>query len=367
MKITRIDCIPFNLPLKNPVRFAGGRLAVSEHVLVQVHTADGLVGTAEAPSRPFFYGESQASMIEAVRKWFAPALMGRSALDIEHAWAAFREVEHNDTIKGALDIALHDIVGQALSQPCHRLLGGWSDSARITYICGYGEPQAMAEEALAVRERWGITSFKLKVGIDAAQDVRMLHTLRAALPEELLYVDGNSGLNGRDALRVLDAASEIGLAWAEEPVHRDDRPGRAMVQRHTRVPIMGDESCRNPEETARELADGFVQLVGIKTARTGFRVSRDILAQCAALRVRNVIASQGDSTVGVMAALHFTVAHANTASQPAELAFHLNTQADLLQDGCLPTIVAGHMQAPTAPGLGLRLDPDKLAHYRVDR
>ena len=36
MKITRIDCIPFNLPLKNPVRFAGGRLAVSEHVLVQV-------------------------------------------------------------------------------------------------------------------------------------------------------------------------------------------------------------------------------------------------------------------------------------------------------------------------------------------
>jgi L-alanine-DL-glutamate epimerase-like enolase superfamily enzyme len=139
-----------------------------------------------------------------------------------------------------------------------------------------------------------------------------------------------------------------------------------MVQRHTRVPIMGDESCRNPEETARELADGFVQLVGIKTARTGFRVSRDILAQCAALRVRNVIASQGDSTVGVMAGLHFTVAHANTASQPAELAFHLNTQADLLQDGCLPTIVAGRMQAPTAPGLGLRLDPDKLARYRVD-
>ena len=60
-------------------------------------------------------------MIEAVRKWFAPALMGRSALDIEHAWAAFREVEHHDTIKGALDIALHDIVGQALGQPCHRL------------------------------------------------------------------------------------------------------------------------------------------------------------------------------------------------------------------------------------------------------
>ena len=367
MKITRIDCIPFNLPLKHPVRFAGGRLAVSEHVLVQVHTNEGLVGTAEAPSRPFFYGESQASMVEAVRKWFAPALVGRSALEIERAWAAFDEVEHNDTTKGALDIALHDIAGQALGKPCHQLLGAWDDSARVTYICSYAAPEAMAEEALAIRARYGIDSFKLKVGIDAKQDVRMLHTLRAALPDALLYVDGNSGLSGPDALRVLDAAFEIGLAWAEEPVHRDDRPGRAMVKRHTRVPIMGDESCRNPAEAARELADGFVQLVGIKTARTGFRISRDIVAQTRALRGRNVVASQGDSTVGILAALHFTAAHRATAAQPAELTFHLNTQADLLEDGGVPAIVGGRMKASDAPGLGIRLDPAKLAQYRIDR
>lgn len=366
MKITGIDCIPFDLPLKHPVRFAGGRLAVSEHVLVQVHTDEGLTGTAEAPSRPFFYGESQASMIEAVRKWFGPALIGRSALAIERAWAAFSEVEHNDTIKGALDIALHDIAGQALGQPCHRLLGGWDDTCRVTYICSHAAPEVMAEEALAIRQRYGINSFKLKVGIDPLQDVRMLHTVRKALPEALLYVDGNSGLTGADAVRVLEAAYEIGLAWAEEPVHRDDRPGRAMVHRHTRVPIMGDESCRNPAEVARELSDGFVQLVGIKTARTGFRISRDIVAQTAALRGRNVVASQGDSTVGILAGLHFTVAHRATAAQPAELAFHLNTQADILQDGCVPPIVDGCMRAPDTPGLGIRIDPDKLARHRKD-
>lgn len=365
MKITRIDCIPFNLPLKHPVRFAGGILAVSEHVLVQVHTDDGFVGQAEAPSRPFFYGESQASMVEAARKWFAPALLGQDPMAIERAWALFSEVEHNDTIKGALDIALHDIAGQALGVPCHRLLGGWDTSARVTYICGYAAPQVMAEEALRIGERYGIDSFKLKVGMDARQDVAMLHTLRRALPDATLYVDGNSGLNGPDALRVLDAGYETGLAWAEEPVHRDDRSGRAMVQRHTRVPIMGDESCRNPAEVAREIADGFVQIVGIKTARTGFRVSRDITAQSSALRVRNVIASQGDSTLGIMAALHFTVAHRATASQPAELSFHLNIEADLLQDDNLPPIVGGRMEAPMEPGLGVRLDPEKLARYRV--
>ena len=55
------------------------------------------------------------------------------------------------------------------------------------------------------------------------------------------------------------------------------------------------------------------------------------------------------TTVGILAAMHFTVAHRNTATQPAELAFHLNTQADLLLDGSVPTITGGRMRAPTGP------------------
>jgi L-Ala-D/L-Glu epimerase len=365
MKIVAVECIPFSLPLAHPVRFAGGRLDTTEHVLVQVHTDDGLVGIAEAPSRPFFYGESQAGMVEAVRRWFGPLLVGSDPLSIERAWAAFGEVEHNNTIKGALDIALHDIAGQALGVPCHRLLGGWDTSVRVTHICGYDAPAAMADEALAIRERWGIDCFKLKVGIDPRQDVEMLHTLRRALPDATLYVDGNSGLNGPDAVRVLDAGYEVGLVWAEEPVHRDDRAGRAFVARHSRVPIMGDESCRTPQETARELDDGFVHVVGVKTARTGFRLTRDIVAHCTARRVRNVVASQGDSTLGAAAALQFAVAHRATALQPAELAFHLSIGADLLVE---PLVVRdGRMTASDRPGLGVRIDPEKLARHRVDR
>lgn len=365
MKIVAVECIPFSLPLARPVRFAGGTLATTEHVLVRVVTDEGLVGHAEAPSRPFFYGESQAGMVEAVRRWFGPMLLQRDPFCIERAWAGFDEVEHNNTVKGALDIALHDLMGQALGQPCHRLLGGWTDAVRVTHICGYGPPQAMIDEALAMRERHGIDSFKLKVGIDPRQDVEMLHAVRRALPDALLYVDGNSGLNGPDAVRVLHAGSEVGLAWAEEPVHRDDRPGRAFVARHARIPIMGDESCRTPAETARELDDGFVHVVAIKTARTGFRVSRDIAAQCAARRVRNVVASQGDSTIGIVAGLHFAVAHRQTALQPAELAFHLNTGSDLLADPV--EIRDGRLAVSDRPGLGLRIDPDKLERYRVDR
>ena len=363
MKVTHINCTPFNLPLKRPVRFANGSLAVTENVLVEIHTDEGLVGRAEAPSRPFFYGESQASMMEAVQKWFGPLLTGLHPLQIEQAWAAFATVEHNNTIKGALDIALHDLAGQILSQPCHRMLGAWATQVRVTYICGYDTPEAMAQEALMVRERHGITSFKLKVGIDTRHDVQMLHTLRRALPDALLYVDGNSGLSGPDAIRVLDAGYEVGLRWAEEPVHRDDRLGRALVARHSKVPLMGDESCRNPEEATREINEGIVQAVSIKTARTGYRMSRDIVAQCSARRVQTVVGSQGDSTLGIVCALHFAAAHRATAINPAELSFHLNTESDILAE---PVPVRdGMLVVPDGPGLGIQIDKQKLDHYRV--
>jgi L-alanine-DL-glutamate epimerase-like enolase superfamily enzyme len=365
MKIISIDCVPFSLPLKHPVRFAGGRLAVTEHVLLSIRTDEGLVGIAEAPSRPFFYGESQASMVAAVRQWFAPALVGLSPFEIERAWSVMNGVEHNNTIKGAIDIALHDLMGRALGVPCHRLLGAWSDRIAVTHICSYASPGAMAEEALQMQACHGIFCFKLKVGIDPRQDVEMLHTVRRALPDAQLYVDGNSGLSGPDAVRVLEAGYEVGLLWAEEPVHRNDRAGRSFLARHTRVPIMGDESCRTPDEVQREMADGHVQIVAIKTARTGFRVSRDILAQCAAGRVRNVVASQGDSTLGIASALQFAVAHQATAMHPAELAFHLNTESDLLADPL--EIRNGLIFAQDRPGLGVEVDPSKLARYRVDR
>jgi len=364
MKITRIDCTPFSLPLSKPVTFAAGVLAVTEHVLIEIHTDQGLVGRGEAPSRPFFYGESQRSVVTAVEKWFAPALVGQSPFAIERAWAAFASVEHNNTAKGAIDIALHDLMGQALGQPCYRLLGDYADWARVTYVCGYGPPQAMAEEALRLNASHGITAFKLKVGLNPQQDVEMLRTVRRALPEATLYVDGNQGLRAQDAIRVLAEAEAQGIVWAEEPVHKDDRVGRRHVAKAANVPILGDESCRTAEEVTREIDEEAIHLISIKVARTGFRVSRDIVAQCLARRIRPMSGSQGDSGIGVVAGLHFCAAHKATQSLPAELCFHLNLSDDVLAEPL--QVREGKLALSDAPGLGIAIDRDKLAHYRAD-
>jgi L-Ala-D/L-Glu epimerase len=107
------------------------------------------------------------------------------------------------------------------------------------------------------------------------------------------------------------------------------------------VPILGDESCRTLDEVAREIADGAVHLVSIKVARTGYRVSRDIIALA---RVRPISGSQGDSGIGVVADWHFCAAFRGTQQRPAELSFMLNFADDLLEEPLIVT--AGSLALP---------------------
>ncbi|WP_247196526.1 hypothetical protein [Streptomyces sp. GESEQ-35] len=74
MKITAIEAVPYAIPYTKPLRFASGEVRTAEHVLVRVHTDAGLTGVADAPPRPFTYGETQASVIGEGIRAAAPAV-----------------------------------------------------------------------------------------------------------------------------------------------------------------------------------------------------------------------------------------------------------------------------------------------------
>src|ERR1700749_5316080 len=82
-KITKAEATPFSIPYRKPLRFASGEVTEAEHVLVRVHTDDGLTGTAEAPPRPFTYGETQASILAIISSLFAPQVTRLSPLERE--------------------------------------------------------------------------------------------------------------------------------------------------------------------------------------------------------------------------------------------------------------------------------------------
>ncbi|MDQ8704989.1 enolase C-terminal domain-like protein [Streptomyces sp. LHD-70] len=366
MNIAKIEAIPFAIPYRKPLKFASGEVHTAEHVLVRVHTDDGLTGMAEAPPRPYTYGETQESIVAVIDKIFAPQILGLSPLEREAVHARLDRTVGNPTAKAALDMALWDILGQAAGVPVSGLLGGYTDRMRVSHMVGFAPAAHMVAEAERIRDVYGITTFKVKVGRRPyTDDVDACRALREALgPEVELYIDGNRGWTASESARALHEMADLGLTFAEELCPADDVLGRRWLVRQSPVPFIADESATDAAEVTRELLGGSATAISIKTARTGFTASQRVLHQCEGLGVEMVMGNQIDGQIGTLCTVAFGGAHRSTARRAGELSNFLDMTDDLLTEPL--SIEDGTLRIREGAGLGFAIDPDKLARYRQD-
>lgn len=363
MRIARLEAVPFRIPLRHPVRWATGRADVADHVLVRVHTDEGLTGVAEAIPRPSIYGESQVGIVHALREWFAPMLVGENPFAVERVWARLGEVAFNHTAKAAIDLALHDIAAQRAGVPLCEYLGGWTDRVPVTWMVHLKSPGAVAEE-VAARAAEGFRSFKLKGGVDPDADVETVRRVRARVGDRpLVYVDANQGYRLEVALRVMREFAALNVAFVEEPLPVGQMPARVHLGRAGALPVLGDDSCFTPADVARELAAGAVRLVSVKPARTGVFLSRKVLALAEAAGAACLIGTQGESMLGTLASAHLG-AGARFA-YPGEHGLFTLLADDILAEPL--RFEDGALVLPRRPGIGAVIDEEKLAHYRLDR
>jgi L-alanine-DL-glutamate epimerase-like enolase superfamily enzyme len=365
VRITALEAIPFAVPYRRPAEFASGALTTAENVLVRVRTDSGLVGQAEAQPRPYTYGETQASIVHTVSDRLGALLVGLNPLDIEVVNERCGRIAGNHVARGAVDLAVWDLVGKILDRPCHTLLGGFAGEIDVAHMVSFGKPQAMAEDALAMHDRLGVRTFKIKVGRTPELDVDATRAIRDALPHADLYVDANRGWSYEDAVRAGDELVALGVRAIEEPISVDDRAGRRRLAERWPVPIVGDESCISLAHVDRALDEGAVRAVSVKTARTGFTESRRILDLCLGRSTPVVIGSQYEGAIGAMATIAFAAAFAATAGQAAELTNFLDLEDDVMASP--PLIQDGRAVVPTSAGLGVEVDEERLARYRLDR
>ena len=364
VRITAVEAIPFSLPYRRLPVFASGRVSRADNVLVRVHTDAGLVGQAEAQPRPYTYGETQASIVRAVRGPLAERLTGLDPLRLGLIAERCGQLAGNTVARGAVDLAVWDLAGQVLGRSCHDLLGGAAPDVAAAHMLSFGDPAAMAEEAVAVHESHGVRTFKVKVGRAPALDVAATRAIRNALPEADLYVDANRGWSYDDALLAGDELIALGVRAIEEPIAVEDAAGRRRLAERWPVPLAGDESCISLAHVERALDEGAVRQVSIKTARTGFTESSRILDLCLARGTTAVVGSQYEGAIGATATIAFAAASPATAGRPAEITNFLDLAHDLVVRP--PAVRAGRAAAGTAPGLGLEVDEERLQRHRVD-
>lgn len=366
MKIAKVEAIPYAIDYLKPLAFASGEVRAAEHVLVRVHTDDGVIGTADAPPRPFTYGETQTSVRSIIADHFAADMVGVGILEREVVHARLNRTVGNPVAKAALDMAIWDAIGQTLGASVTELLGGFTDRVQVSHMVGFAPTEQMIAEAERIRETYGITTFKVKVGRRPYRlDVEACRALRAAMPDAELYVDGNRGWTPSESARALSDMAELDLSFAEELCPADDVLGRRWLVERSPIPMYADESVPTPADVTRELLAGAATGISIKTSRTGFTTSQQILGQCQGMGVEVYVGNQIDTQIGSLCAAAFAAAYPLTARRPAELSNFLDMSDDLLVEPLL--IKDGRLRIRQGPGLGISIDEDKLARYRSDR
>lgn len=367
MKIAQIEAIPYSIPYRKALKFASGEVTVADHVLIRITTDEGVSGIADAPPRPYTYGETQDSIFSVVNKVFRPDLLGLDPLDREKVRAKLDRTIHNNTAKGAIDIALWDIIGKVTDVPVTSLLGGFSNSMEVSHMLGFADGQKLLDEALEMREQYGINTFKLKVGRrPVGLDIEACHALRVGLGEGTeIYLDANRGWTANEAMEVLRKTEGLGLSLLEEPCDAKDIMSRRRLVDKSSIPIVGDESVPTPGDVSRELLSGTCNAISIKTARSGFSQAQRVLALCEGLGVDVVIGNQIDTQIGTLASVTFGAAFESTTRRAGELSNFLDMSDDLLAD---PLVIRdGRINRRDKAGVGTAIDEQKLAWYRRDK
>ena len=361
--IRRVDAIPVALPLKKPMKMAGVTIDVAENVLVRIEAAGGMVGWGEAASAPTMTGDTQGSLVAAVRH-LGPLMVG------EDAWMRSGLMRRlgaallgNTGAHSAIELALIDLAGRAASLPAIDLIGGAVRRAVAPmWLLGNATPDQDAAEA---RERLaeGFRFFKVKVGAKSVDgDIASTLAVRAALgPDIPICADANCGFAPAAARRYLDGTRSAGLMFLEQPLGHHDLKGLAALARVAPIPLGADEGIHSLADiTAHaEAGAGGVSLKLIKLGGMSAAIGAAHACERLGLAV-NVAAKIAESGIASAAAVHLACAAPRVDWGVSLTHFYL--AADIVKEPL--TITDGTVGLPEKPGLGVEVDEAAVARLR---
>ena len=272
MKIREIRIGKVSIPLKKPFKTALREVNLAEDIIIKVIADTGEVGYGNAPPTAVITGDSQDSIVAAIRDTIGPKIIGMDVDNLEGIMTTLDgSMVHNYSAKAALDIAVYDLFGKFHGLPLYKLFGGYRNVMTTDLTISVNEPEEMVRDSLeAVAE--GYTSLKLKVGTDAAMDIKRVQAIRAAVGYDVkIRLDANQGWNPKEAVRTIRKFEDLGLdiELIEQPVKARDFAGLKYVTDHVETNIMADESAFGPYEVFQLLSMAACDLINIKLMKAG--------------------------------------------------------------------------------------------------
>jgi L-alanine-DL-glutamate epimerase-like enolase superfamily enzyme len=345
-------------------------------LIVKVTTDSGIVGIGEVDSSPLAVkGAIDGPISHTIVTGLKHVVIGEDPFETEYLWHKMYQANIYAGRRGigihamsGIDLALWDIKGKALGLPVWKLLGGGFHKRLRCYASSlFGDtPEQTYELARGYRDQgFGAVKFGWgPMGRDAKTDIDLVRQARRGLGDDVdLLVDAGLAWDAKTAIQRARAFEDFDIFWLEEPLQPDDYDGYRKLSEASPLRI-----CAGEEESNRlsfiDLMDrGKIDVVQVDLTRCGGLTEGMKIASLAHDRGLKV-ANHGFTTyINVSAALHFLNSIPN-----ALIAEFVAEEGTTLRDEIAKQPIRardGYLDIPDAPGLGIDLNEEGTAKFRV--
>ncbi|MEP6621929.1 MAG: enolase C-terminal domain-like protein [bacterium] len=374
MKIVDIRATPVSVPLEAPLRHANGcHWGRFVRTIVEVETDEGLIGLGEMGGG----GESAVAAFQGLK----PYLMGRDPAQMEEmrfliANPTASLYNNRTQLLAALEFACLDIVGQKWGVPVHDILGGKLRD-RIPFASylffrypnardGSGEVRTVDQlvtEAQALKARYGFTSHKLKGGVFAPEyELECYRAVADSLPGDSYRFDPNGVWSTEKAIWFGQQIEDLNNDWLEDPVFGLN--GMRRTREKVRMPLATNAVVVGFEQLAANVLHTAVDVILLDTTFWGgIRACVKAANICETFQLGVAVHSSGELGIQLATMLHLGAAIPNlTFSADA----HYHHLLDDVIEGGKMQYRDGMIDVPKGPGLGVKLNADKVSEYNED-
>ena len=371
MKITDIRPTTVTVPLEAPLRHANGcHWGRFVRTIVEVDTDEGITGLGEMGGG----GESAEAVFRTMKSYLVghdPARLEQMRYLIANPTASL--YNNRTQILAALEFACLDILGQKWDVPVSEILGGRLQQ-RVPFASylffrypnskdGSGEVRTIDQlvtHARELKDRYGFTSHKLKGGVFAPEyELECYRAIAAALEGDSFRFDPNAVWSTEQAIRFGQAIEDIKNDYLEDPVFGLN--GMRRTREKVRMPLATNTVVVGFEQLAANVLNTAVDVILLDTTFWGgIRQCVKAAGVCETFQLGVAVHSSGELGIQLATMLHLGAVIPNL-SFAADAHYHQLTD-DIIEGGKFK-YEGGAIKVPDGPGLGVKLNRDKLEEY----
>lgn len=371
MKITDIRPTTVTVPLEAPLRHANGcHWGRFVRTIVEVDTDEGITGLGEMGGG----GESAEAAFRGLKTYLVghdPVRLEELRFKIANPTASL--YNNRTQLLAAIEFACLDIVGRKWGVPVCDLLGGRVRDrvAFASYLffrypnpeTGAGEIRTVDQliaQTRALKERFGFTTHKLKGGVFSPEyEQECYRALAGEFPSDRLRFDCNAAWSVDTAIRWGRQIKSIRNDYLEDPTWGLN--GMRQVRDNLHTPLATNTVVVNFEQLAANILDPAVDVILLDTTFWGgIRPCIRAAGVCETFQFGVAVHSSGELGIQLATMLHLGAVLPNLTFA-ADAHYH-HLKDDIIEGGPFE-YRDGAIEVPTAPGLGVSLNRDKINEY----